>query len=85
MSDPAVAALGDKQLDEVDLNAKESVVADDQSMGLEKDVSVDGTENKALKHSSELESKLEDGHSELRVCVSQRDWQAQADMSRPHH
>ena len=57
MSDPAVAALGDKQLDEVDLNKEESVVVDDQSGGQEKDVSVDGTETKTVKESSELEGK----------------------------
>ena len=44
MSDPAVVALGDKQLNEVDLKSEEPNVEDGQDGDLDKDTSVDGTE-----------------------------------------
>jgi hypothetical protein len=69
MSDPAVAALGDKQLDEVDLNTKDSGPADGQNGGLEKDVSadVDGTDTKAMGGTSELESTAKHSTIEVRI------------------
>ena len=67
MSDPAVAALGDQQLDEVDLNTEQPVIVDDQSGGQEKDVSVDGTEIKTVKESSELEGKNVQDDNTVRI------------------
>lgn len=66
MSDPAVAALGDKQIDEVDVKAQQPIGTEDQSPEMVKDMVVNGTESKPAGESFELDSKSEE--VETKVC-----------------
>lgn len=67
MSDSAVVALGDKQLDEVDLKSEEPKVEDNQNGVLDKDTSVDETEPNDKAAKVQPDAKARDPEST--VCI----------------